>query len=67
MQPLRLRAACIGLEPLKHSEAMKLLERLELAAALMTDVPDVTGQKMAVGSRHRLSLGSVRFNAKNER
>jgi hypothetical protein len=46
---------------------MKLLERLELAAALMTDVPDVTGQKMAVGSRHRLSLGSVRFNAKNER
>jgi hypothetical protein len=35
--------------------ARKLQEKFLLVAA-MGDVPDVTGQEMAIGARHRLSL-----------
>ena len=38
------------------SAAIERLERLELSAALMGDVPDLARQEVAVPSRHRISL-----------
>ena len=35
---------------------MERLERLELAATLVSDVPEITRQEVAVGARHRSSL-----------
>ncbi len=37
----------------ERSAAVERLERFELAATLVRDVPDVTRQKMAVSARHR--------------
>jgi len=46
--------------------ARKLQEKFLLMAAV-GDVPDVTGQKMAVGARHRMSLRACVSTEKNER
>jgi hypothetical protein len=54
----RQTKAFLGLEnPVQITPAVarKLQEKFLLVAA-MGDVPDVTGQEMAIGARHRLSL-----------
>jgi len=55
----------VGFERFERSAAIERLERLELSTAWMSDMPDVTREKMAVGARHRLSLRLYVFAQKS--
>jgi hypothetical protein len=44
-----------GFKRFDRSEAVERLEELELAATLLRDIPDMTGQIVAVGAWHCFS------------
>jgi hypothetical protein len=53
-------SSLVFFEPLELSAAVERLERFELTARLLSDVPNVAGQKMTICARHRFVLrGSV--------
>jgi hypothetical protein len=47
------------LKRFERSKALERLEQLNVATAPMSDVLDVTGQKIAVGARHCLFLREI--------